>query len=151
MTKTFKRWNINDRSKDYRRNDRKAFRTHFKINVSLNDDDGLDDIVIPDRKHHGYIRYHMIKPESYIERGGAKWRSPLDINGDSSFTKEIKEKFYNNTRQSKLIVEFNDLIKENEKYNEEKKEDDIERIFHEFDNHIINNSSIGCYCYFCYC
>lgn len=122
MTKTFKRCNYNDRSKTYRRNDRKAFRTHFKINMSKCEEDGLNDIPIPDRKHYGKINYHMIPINQKNKING--YVSPKDINGNHSIMTETKNKFYNNTRQSKLIVEFNELIKENENFHIEQKEMD---------------------------
>ena len=125
MTKTFKHSGLNDRSKTYRRNDRKAFRTHFKINL-LKCYDGFDDIPIPDRKHYGKINYHMINFNQKDKMNG--YISPKDINGNDSILNETKNKFYNNTRQSKLIVEFNELIKENENFQKEQKEMDDEVI-----------------------
>lgn len=117
MTKTFKRFNLNDRSKAYRRNDRKAYRTHFKS--TIHDDNKFDDFVMPNRKHYGKINYKMNDSNNLNNKQKIY---PKDINGNNSFMTETKNKFYHNTRQTKLIIEFNELVKENEKFDDEEEE-----------------------------
>jgi hypothetical protein len=96
MTKTFKRFNLNDRSKAYCRNDRKAFRTHFKS--TIRDDNGFDEFAMPNRKHYGKINYKMINFNDTIEMNG--FVSPKDIIGDNTIMSETKNKFYKNIKQS---------------------------------------------------
>ncbi len=142
MTKTFKRFNLNDRSKAYRRNDKKAYRTHFKS--TIRDHNGFDDFEMPNRKHYGKINYKMINFNDTIEMNG--FVSPKDINGNSSIMSETKNKFYKNTTQTKLLNEFNELIKEHENFNNEEKEhhDSIWRTFDYYSDYFEYRFNCGC-------
>ena len=100
MTKTFKRTGQSDiNSKKYRTYGKKAFRTHFRTNVNNADFDGYDDNLYPEIRSTHHVKL------SYVPN--IDGFHPKDIVGDSSVMKRNKERFYNNTRQSKFIVETN--------------------------------------------
>jgi hypothetical protein len=110
MTKTFKRSNFYDRSKSYRAQNQKSFRTHFKVTVSQNNEDGLEDMNPPTKGRNGKQIYSLLSQEHYnVNKPQDIFHTPMDILGNKQIMNEVKKKFYHNARQSKIIIEIENI------------------------------------------
>ena len=112
MTKTFKASAFYDRNSVYRKQNRKAYRTHTRANVATNNVDGLDDIRSFDKGRYGKNGYVKCQLEDYnpfypyLTSHTAK-----DVGHNSKIFQQTKEKFYHNTRMNKyeiMMSEMND-------------------------------------------
>lgn len=101
MTKSFKCSAYYERNKVYRQQNQKSFRTHYRVIVSKNNVDGLEDDIPPTKGRNGKQIYHVCTSEDY-DPVNPIFHSPKDVVGNKKIMQQTKEKFYHNTRLTKI-------------------------------------------------
>lgn len=103
MTKSFKCSAFYDRNDIYRQQNRKSFRTHFRVIVSLNNVDGLEDDILPTKGRYGKNGFSLCTPKDYDNSNPTFFaHTPKDVVGNKKIMQQTKEKFYHNTRLNKI-------------------------------------------------
>ena len=103
MTKSFKCSAHYDRNAVYRQQNRKSFRTHYRVMVSNNDFDGLEDDILPTKGRYGKNGFILCTPSDYDSTNPTFYaHTPKDVVGNKKIMQQTKEKFYHNTRLTKV-------------------------------------------------